>query len=69
MEVLRSRMLIAVSRKSISNGLGLCYIPTRAEVGRKNDGVLPLKDFMGLRQFVSGNGVITLFDAPWMPFI
>ena len=70
MEVLRSRMLIAVSRK-IDKLIGpLVYKATFQHAlkwGGKNDGVLPLKDFMGLRQFVSGNGVITLFDAPWMP--
>ena len=70
MEVLRSRMLIAVSRK-IDKLIGpLASVKPFQDAlkwGGKNDGVLPLKDFMGLRQFVSGNGVITLFDAPWMP--
>jgi len=70
MEVLRSRMLVAISRK-IDKLIGpLVYKATfqRAlKVGAKNDSTRPLRDFMSLRQFISGNGAITLFDAPWMP--
>ena len=28
----------------------------------------PLADFANLRQFVTGPGVIAIFDAPWLPF-
>ncbi len=35
----------------------------------KRHGVMiqPLQDFQQLRQFLSGNGVIALFDLPWVP--
>ena len=70
MEVLRSRMLIAIGRK-IDKLVGpLVYEATfqnALKTGTTGATTLPLNDFMGLRQFVSGNGAITLFDAPWMP--
>jgi ATP-binding cassette subfamily C protein EexD len=70
MEVLRSRMLVAISRK-IEKLVGpLVYQATfqnALKVGGEGVANQPLTDFMGLRQFVSGNGAITLFDAPWMP--
>ncbi len=70
MELLRSRMLVAISRK-IDKLIGpLVYQATfqnALKVGAKAATIQPLTDFIALRQFVSGNGAITLFDAPWMP--
>ncbi len=32
---------------------------------RGNQGTQPLRDMQSLRQFITGNGMLTLFDAPW----
>ena len=37
------------------------------KVGAANATTQPLRDFNSLRQFVSGNGAVTVFDTPWMP--
>ena len=70
MEVVRSRMLVAIGRK-IDKLIGpLVYKATfqnALRTGTTNANTQPLNDFMGLRQFVSGNGAITVFDTPWMP--
>lgn len=70
MEALRSRMLVAISRK-IDKLIGpLVYEATfqnALRAGSKNTSTQPLKDFESLRQFVSTNGAITIFDTPWIP--
>lgn len=70
MEVLRSRMLVAIGRK-IDNVVGpLVYEATfqnGLRAGSANASTQPLIDFGALRQFVSGNGAITVFDTPWIP--
>ena len=70
MEVLRSKMLVAISTK-IDKLVGpLVYEATfqsALKVGFTNARTQPLTDFTALRQFVSGSGVITVFDAPWLP--
>ena len=70
MEIMRSRMLVAIGRK-IDRVVGpLVYEATfqnALRAGATNPGTQPLTDFAALRQFVSGNGTITLFDTPWMP--
>lgn len=70
MEVLRSRMLVAISRKMDKLIGPLVYqamFQNALKVGARAATTQPLSDFTALRQFASGNGVITLFDAPWMP--
>jgi ATP-binding cassette subfamily C protein EexD len=70
MEVVRSRVLIAIGRK-IDQIIGpLVYRATfqnALKVGAANATTQPLRDFNSLRQFVSGNGAVTVFDTPWMP--
>ena len=70
MELLRSRMLVAISVK-IDKLIGpLVYqamFQNALKAGARAAATQPLTDFMALRQFVSGSGTITLFDAPWMP--
>ncbi|WP_425265623.1 ABC transporter transmembrane domain-containing protein [Terrihabitans rhizophilus] len=34
---------------------------------REGDGQQPIRDLDGLRQFLGGQGPITIFDLPWMP--
>ncbi len=70
MEVLRSRMLIAIARKVDKLVGPLVYeamFQNALKAGIRNATIQPLNDFMGLKQFVSGNGAITVFDTPWMP--
>ncbi len=70
MEVLRSKMLVAVGTKIDRLISPLVYEATfqnALRVGSMNASVQPLNDFFSLRQFASGNGAITVFDAPWMP--
>ena len=70
MEVLRSRMLVAIGRK-IDKLIGplvhQAMFQNALKVGARAANTQSLTDFTGLRQFLSGNGAITLFDAPWMP--
>ncbi|MDC0411374.1 type I secretion system permease/ATPase [Luminiphilus sp.] len=70
MEVVRSRMLVAIGRK-IDKLVGpLVYEATfqnALRAGSTGANTQPLTDFSALRQFVSGPGTITLFDTPWMP--
>ncbi len=68
MEVARSRMLVAIGLKIDKLVAPLVYEATIQNVLRgaaKNPN--PLIDFAALRQFVSGPGAITVFDAPWIP--
>jgi ATP-binding cassette, subfamily C, bacterial EexD len=70
MEVLRSRMLVAIGRK-IDKSVGpLVYeavFQNAIRAGSRADRTLALREFAALRQFVSGTGAITVFDTPWMP--
>ena len=36
--------------------------------GGNKSGAQPINDLIGLRQFLTGNGVFAFFDAPWLPF-
>ena len=68
MEVLRSRMLLAIGKKIDRSIWPLVYEATcqnALRLGAANASTQPFSDFFSLRQFVSGNGVITLFD-PWL---
>jgi ATP-binding cassette, subfamily C, bacterial EexD len=70
MEVVRSRMLVAIGRKMDKLVGPLVYEATfqnALRAGSTNANTQPLNDFAALRQFVSGNGTITLLDTPWMP--
>lgn len=70
MEALRSRLLVAVGNKIDHSLAPLVYEATfqnALRVGANNAGTQPLNDFFNLRQFVSGNGAITVFDTPWLP--
>ena len=70
MEALRSRVLVAVGKK-IDILLGpVVYEATFQQAlrqGAAHTGAQPIADFTSLRQFVSGTGAITVFDAPWIP--
>ncbi len=70
MEVVRSRVLIAIGKRIDQVIRPLVYQSTfqnALKVGAANSSTQPLRDFNSLRQFVSGNGAVTVFDTPWMP--
>ena len=70
MEVLRSRVLVAVSRhidKLLGPLVHEATFQSALRLGSSNASIQPLRDFNSLRQFLSGNGAITVFDTPWMP--
>lgn len=70
METMRSKILVAIGKK-IDKLLGsLVYEATFKEafrVGSTHATAGPIQDFNNLRQFASGTGAITAFDAPWIP--
>lgn len=70
MQVLRSKVLIIIGNKIDRIIAPLVYEATlhnALKVGATNATIQPISDFSSLRQFVSGNGAITVFDAPWLP--
>jgi ATP-binding cassette subfamily C protein EexD len=70
MEVLRSRILIAVSSR-IDRALGpTIYRATmlsELRSGGSGAGAQTLTDLTLLRQFLTGPAVFAIFDAPWLP--
>ena len=70
MELLRSRILVLVSSRIdgiIAPALYDMTFKSAVLVGPDKASIQPLTDLHGLRQFVTGNGVFALFDAPWLP--
>ena len=66
----RSRILIAASNK-IETALRDRVFSATFKLSLLSSGskssAQPLSDLAGLRQFLTSNGIITLFDAPWFP--
>jgi ATP-binding cassette subfamily C protein EexD len=70
LEWVRSRILVRVSAK-LDLLLGKKLYDTSFKQalysGGANTGAQPLSDLIGLRQFLTGNGLFAFFDAPWAP--
>jgi PrtD family type I secretion system ABC transporter len=70
LDVIRSRILVRIAN-SLSRSLGqrifdaLLHIPLAAR--STGEGLLPLRDLDQVRSFISGGGLLTLFDLPWIP--
>lgn len=70
MEAVRSRVLIAISER-LDHLLGPAIYEAMfrhsIDVGAHKATAQPIADLNSLRQFVTGVGVLALFDAPWLP--
>lgn len=70
MEALRGRLLVAISARLdgvVGPELYQRTFINAVNVGGHRASVQPLQDFLGLRQFITGNGIFAIFDAPWLP--
>jgi ATP-binding cassette subfamily C protein EexD len=70
LEWVRSRILVRVSAK-LDLLLGKKLYDTSFKQALYSGGAItgaqPLTDLIGLRQFLTGNGLFAFFDAPWAP--
>ena len=70
MEILRSRVLAAVASRLdrlLATELYDASFKNSLEVGANRASTQSLVDLNNLRQFITGNGVFAIFDAPWLP--
>ena len=70
LEWIRSQMLVRVSNRFdqlLSNRLYRISMQQALYSGGNNTQAQPLQDLLGLRQFLTGNGLFAFFDAPWLP--
>jgi len=70
LDLIRSRILIRIGShldESVSARVytGLVQLPLKA--GSRGEGLQSLRDLDSLRSFLSGTGLVALFDLPWIP--
>ena len=70
LDLIRSRILIRIGShldETISARVynGLVQLPLKA--GNRGEGLQALRDLDSLRAFLSGSGLVALFDLPWIP--
>ena len=70
LDLIRSRILVRIGSyldETISERVydGLVRLPLKA--GHRGEGLQSLRDLDSLRSFLSGSGLIALFDLPWLP--
>src|SRR5215831_2727087 len=70
LDLIRSRILVRIGSyldESISSRVydGMVRLPLKA--GNRGEGLQSLRDLDNLRSFLSGTGLIALFDLPWIP--
>ena len=68
-EWVRSYILVAASNKIELTLRDRVFNATfmLSLTGGNKQGAQPISDLIGLRQFMTGNGVFAFFDAPWFP--
>ena len=69
-EIVRSWMLVHLSTRLEHELAPVVYdesFHNAVRVGSDQATVQPLSDFTNLRQFITGQGVTAVFDAPWLP--
>jgi PrtD family type I secretion system ABC transporter len=67
-EMIRARLLLSAGM-DLDNAVGhqvLSVLLDEVGSGQRND-VANLRDVATLRGFLTGNGIVALFDAPWVP--
>ena len=70
LEWVRSQMLVRISNRFdqlLSHRLYRISMQQALYSGGANTQAQPLQDLLGLRQFLTGNGLFAFFDAPWLP--
>src|SRR5690349_11155267 len=70
LDLIRSRILVRIGShldETISARVydGLVRLPLKA--GNRGEGLQSLRDLDSLRSFLSGSGLVALFDLPWIP--
>lgn len=70
LEWVRSQMLVRISARFdglLSDRLFRISMQQALYSGGRNTQAQPMQDLLGLRQFLTGNGLFAFFDAPWLP--
>ena len=70
MEIIRSKLLIYVSERldrQLSPALAGLTLEHAVLTGAAKASTQPLRDLAGLRNFISGTGLLAILDAPWVP--
>ena len=70
LDLIRSRILIRIGTyldESISGRVYDAVVQLPLKAGHRGEGTLSLRDLDHLRAFLSGMGLIALFDLPWIP--
>ncbi len=68
-EIARSRLLVRIGAKldeKLSANLFTCAFQSRL-AGNERSSSEPLRDLEAVRSFLTGSGIIAIFDAPWTP--
>jgi ATP-binding cassette subfamily C protein EexD len=66
----RSRLLVAANVKleeSLRSAISKASFRNVLLSGNSEGSSLPMNDLLALRQFVTGNGIFAIMDAPWTP--
>ncbi|WP_282610373.1 type I secretion system permease/ATPase [Pelagibius sp. Alg239-R121] len=69
-ELLRSRVLIRVGRRldeQLSPAVFRAVLALPLRQGQKGESASPVRDMDTLRQFLSSQGPLAIFDMPWIP--
>ncbi|GKW49801.1 type I secretion system permease/ATPase [Halomonas sp. NCCP-2165] len=69
LELIRTRMLVRIGNRldTLLNGRLYQAMFRCSLMGNGATSAQPLEDLSSLRQFLSGNGLLAFFDAPWVP--
>lgn len=70
LDLIRSRILIRIGSyldEAISGRIYDAVVQLPLKAGQRADGIQSLRDLDHLRAFLSGTGLIALFDLPWIP--
>lgn len=69
-DAIRGRLLVRIATsldESLSSRVYDCVVQQPLQSAGRADGLQPLRDLDNIRTFLSGAGLVALFDIPWMP--